>query len=67
MHEPQLTVGFGAEIAARLADAAFAWLDAPVRRVAYPDRPVPYAKTLEKALLPSKEKVVAAAREVLAF
>ncbi len=67
VHEPQVTMGFGAEIAARLADAAFAWLDAPVRRVAYPDRPVPYAKVLEKALLPDREKVLAAAREVLAF
>ena len=34
---------------------------------AYPDRPVPYAKNLEKALLPDKGKVVAAAREVLGF
>ncbi|HZI64857.1 MAG TPA: transketolase C-terminal domain-containing protein, partial [Thermoanaerobaculia bacterium] len=67
VHEPQITMGFGAEIAARLSDAAFAWLDAPIRRVAYPDRPVPYAKTLEKALLPAREQVVAAAREILAF
>jgi pyruvate/2-oxoglutarate/acetoin dehydrogenase E1 component len=67
VHEPQITMGFGAEIAARLSDAAFPWLDAPIRRVAYPDRPVPYAKTLERALLPGKEQVVAAARETLAF
>jgi pyruvate/2-oxoglutarate/acetoin dehydrogenase E1 component len=60
-------MGFGAEIAARLSDAAFAWLDAPIRRVAYPDRPVPYAKRLEKALLPGKEQVLAAARETLAY
>ena len=39
----------------------------PVRRVAYPDRPVPYHKNLEKLLLPDAAKVVAAAREVLAF
>ncbi|MEE8137858.1 MAG: dehydrogenase E1 component subunit alpha/beta, partial [Thermoanaerobaculia bacterium] len=38
VHEAQLTGGFGAEVAARLADAAFPWLDAPVRRLAYPDR-----------------------------
>ena len=67
VHEAQLTGGFGAEVAARLADAAFPWLDAPVRRVAYPDRPVPYAKNLEKALLPDRDKVLAAARELLAF
>jgi 2-oxoisovalerate dehydrogenase E1 component len=67
VHEAQLTGGFGAEVAARIAEKAFAWLDAPVRRVAYPDSPVPYAKALEQALLPTKEKVLAAAREVLAF
>jgi 2-oxoisovalerate dehydrogenase E1 component len=67
VHEAPLTLGFGAEVAARLADAAFPWLDAPIRRVAYPDRPVPYAKNLEKVLLPDREKVLAAAREVLAF
>src|SRR5215203_5516021 len=67
VHEAQATLGFGAEIAARLADAAFPWLDAPIRRVAYPDRPVPYAKNLEKVLMPDKGKVVAAARELMAF
>jgi 2-oxoisovalerate dehydrogenase E1 component len=67
VHEAPVTLGFGAEVAARLADAAFPWLDAPIRRVAYPDRPVPYAKNLEKVLLPDKTKVVAAAREMLAY
>ncbi|MEE8137523.1 MAG: transketolase C-terminal domain-containing protein, partial [Thermoanaerobaculia bacterium] len=66
-HEAQLTGGFGAEVAARLADAAFPWLDAPVRRLAYPDRPVPYVKALEQELLPSKEKLLAAARELARF
>ena len=63
----QLTDGFGAEVAARLADAAFPWLDAPIRRVTYPDRPVPYARNLEKVLLPDKGKVLTEARELLAF
>jgi 2-oxoisovalerate dehydrogenase E1 component len=67
VYEDQLTLGFGAEVAARLADAAFPWLDAPVRRVAFPDRPVPYSRVLEGALLPDKNKVLAAARELLAF
>jgi 2-oxoisovalerate dehydrogenase E1 component len=67
VHEAPLTLGFGAEVAARLAEAAFAWLDAPIRRVTYPDRPVPYARVLENALLPTREKVLAAAREVLAY
>lgn len=67
VHEAPLTLGFGAEVAARLADAAFPWLDAPVRRVTYPDRPVPYARVLEAVLLPDAAKVLAAARELLAF
>jgi 2-oxoisovalerate dehydrogenase E1 component len=67
VHEAQLTLGFGAEVAARLADAAFPWLDAPIRRVAWPDRPVPFAKNLEKVLMPDKEKVLAAARELVAY
>ena len=67
VHEAPLTLGFGAEVAARLADVAFPWLDAPIRRVTYPDRPVPYAKNLEKVLLPDRAKVVAVAREVAGF
>ncbi len=67
VHEAQGTGGFGGEVAARIADHAFAWLDAPVKRVTHPDRAVPFAKKLEQALLPSKEKVLETAREVLAF
>lgn len=67
VHEAQLTGGFGGEMAARLADAAFPWLDAPIKRVAHADRPSPFAKQLEQILLPSTEKVLAAAREVLEF
>jgi 2-oxoisovalerate dehydrogenase E1 component len=67
VHEDTLTGGFGGELVARLSDAAFPWLDAPPRRVAHDDRPSPYAKSLEKLLLPSKEKVLAAARELVAW
>jgi 2-oxoisovalerate dehydrogenase E1 component len=67
VHEAPYTLGFGAEVAARLAERAFAWLDAPVGRVTFPDRPVPYAKVLEKALLPDEAKVLSAARELLAY
>ncbi|MEZ5312804.1 MAG: alpha-ketoacid dehydrogenase subunit beta [Thermoanaerobaculia bacterium] len=67
VHEAQMTGGFGGEIAARIADAGFPFLDAPVKRVAYADRPSPYARVLESALLPDAAKLVAAAREVLAF
>ncbi len=67
VHEDELTGGFGAEVAARIASEAFSWLDAPVRRVAYPDRPSPYAKVLERELLPDREKVLAAARDLLRY
>lgn len=67
VHEDQLTAGFGAEVAARVADGGFTDLDAPVRRVAYPDRPSPFAKALEQELLPGKDKVLAAARELMSF
>ena len=67
VHEAQMTGGFGAEVAARLADVAFPWLDAPIRRVGHADRPSPYAKVLEAELLPSRERVLAAARELLRF
>ncbi len=64
VHEAQETGGFGGEIAARIADRAFFWLDAPIRRVAYPDRPVPYAKVLETELLPNVARVVDEARDL---
>ena len=67
VHEAQTTAGFGAEVAARLAEVAFPWLDAPIRRVGHADRPSPYAKVLEAELLPTREKVLAAARELLEY
>ena len=67
VHEAELTAGFGAELAAVIADEGFAWLDAPVRRIAYPDRPSPFIKSLEKELLPNAEKVVSEARELVDF
>ena len=67
VHEAQRTGGFGGEIVAHIADQAFAWLDAPVKRVAHEDRPSPFAKQLEKVLLPDTNKVVEAVREVLEF
>lgn len=67
VHEAQRTGGFGGEIVAHIADEAFAWLDAPVKRVAHEDRPSPFAKQLEKILLPGTDKVLEAVREVLEF
>ena len=60
------TVGLGAEIAAAVSEACFDQLDAPVRRVAMPDVPMPYAKNLELALVPSEEEVIAAVKSQLA-
>jgi 2-oxoisovalerate dehydrogenase E1 component len=63
-HEDQLTCGFGAEIAARIADELFHWLDAPVRRVAAMDVPVAYSPELEEEILPQAADVLAAIRQV---
>ncbi len=67
VHEAQRTAGFGAEVAAEISERAFAWLDGPVKRVAYPDRPVPYGRGLEQSLLPDADRVIAAVRETLSF
>ncbi|MFQ5655204.1 MAG: transketolase C-terminal domain-containing protein, partial [Planctomycetota bacterium] len=66
-HEDNLTGGAGGEIAALIAEHAFEWLDAPVRRVAALDVPVPYARPLEEAALPSAEQIAAAARGIAAY
>ena len=65
-HEDTRTLGIGAEIAARLAGACFYDLDAPVLRVTAPDTPIPAARTLEEAFLPSAEAIAAAVREAMA-
>lgn len=65
VHEANLTGGFGAEIAARIAEKAFAALDAPIVRVAAADTPTPFAPPLERAVLPSVEQVLRAARELV--
>ena len=64
LHEDTLTGGFGAEIAATIAQEAFENLDAPVRRVAAPDTPVPFAPVLEKAFIPQVDDVIAAVKEL---
>jgi len=66
-HEDTLTAGFGAEIAARIADTAFEHLDAPVRRLAALDSPVPYNSGLEAVMLPQTEEIIKTARELVAF
>lgn len=65
LEDDWLTYGIGAEIAASISDGAFDYLDAPVRRVAMAEVPMPYAKPLETAALPSFDDVVNAIRETL--
>jgi 2-oxoisovalerate dehydrogenase E1 component beta subunit len=67
LHEDTHTGGFGAEIAATIAEEAFEDLDAPPKRVTAPDTPVPFAPVLEGAFLPQVSDVVAALREVAEY
>jgi pyruvate/2-oxoglutarate/acetoin dehydrogenase E1 component len=67
LHEDTLTGGFGAEIVATIAEEAFETLDAPVKRIAAPDTPVPFAPPLEKAFIPQVEDVVAGLKELAEY
>jgi pyruvate/2-oxoglutarate/acetoin dehydrogenase E1 component len=67
LHEDTRTGGFGAEIAATIVEEAFESLDAPVKRIAAPDAPVPYSPPLEKAYIPQVETVAAGLRELAAY
>jgi pyruvate dehydrogenase E1 component beta subunit len=60
-----LTYGIGAEVAATISDGAFDYLDAPVRRVAMAEVPMPYSKTLETAALPSENDIIQAIYQTL--
>ena len=66
-HEDKVHGGFGGEIASQVQEAAFPWLDAPVGRVGSTFTPVGFNRILERAILPSAEKVLEAARKVLAY
>ena len=68
IHEDNEFVGYGAEIAAQIADKTFEWLDAPVKRYALPDVPLmPYAGPLENALYPTPESIVERAQELAKY
>ncbi len=59
------TGGFASEVAARVMEEAFDYLDAPVQRVATEDVPIPYNKTLEKEAIPSQDDIVRAVKTVV--
>jgi 2-oxoisovalerate dehydrogenase E1 component len=67
VYEDHEHIGFGAEISAQIGDKAFEHLDAPIRRYAGAFTPIPFADALEKAVLPSNEGLLEAAREVLGY
>jgi len=67
LHEDTRTGGFGAEIAATIGEEAFEDLDAPVKRIAAPDTPVPFSPPLEKAYIPQVDDVVAGLRDLAAY
>jgi 2-oxoisovalerate dehydrogenase E1 component len=66
-YEDSLSWGYGAEIAARIADECFAWLDAPVRRIASQDVWVGYAPQLEDAILPQTGDFLRAYTEAASY
>ena len=65
VHEAVKTGGFGGEVAAVIADEGFNFLDAPVKRVAAPDTPIPFSPVLEKLWIPDEARIVAAAKELV--
>ncbi len=66
-HEDKVHGGFGGEIASQIQETAFPWLDAPIARVGSEFTAVGFNRILERAILPSTEKVLAAVRKTLAY
>ena len=67
LHEDTRTGGFGGEIAATIAEEGFETLDAPVKRIAAPDTPVPFSPPLEKRFIPQVEDVAAGLKELAEY
>lgn len=67
VHEDTLTAGFGAEIAALISDNCFQYLDGPVKRLAAHDTHIPYHPNLENFVLPNKEKIKIAIKQLIEF
>ncbi len=67
IHEDTLFGGFGAEIAARIADNCFQYLDAPVKRIGAKDSHIPYAPILENEVLPSRDEIYNGIKDLLKY
>ena len=67
LHEASMTGGLGGEIAARITERAFEYLDGPVLRMAAPDTPVPFSPPLEEAFLPNATGIVEKARWLYSY
>ena len=67
VHEDNLNNGFGAEIAARIGDAGFEFLDAPIKRVASKDAPIAYSSVLEYELLVQTSWIESALQEIIHY
>ena len=65
VEEGWISYGVGAEVASRIYETAFDYVDAPIKRVAQKEVPLPYNRTLEQMALPQVEDIVKAVREVL--
>jgi pyruvate dehydrogenase E1 component beta subunit len=66
VEEDNLTGGWGAEVAARVADSFVAYLQGPIKRVAAPDTPVPFAPVMENFYVPSVERIVETVKQLMA-
>jgi pyruvate dehydrogenase E1 component beta subunit len=62
--EDYLSFGMSGEICARVVENALDYLDAPVKRLAIPDVPIPYSRPLEQFVLPNADKIAQAARDL---
>ena len=67
VHSANRNVGVGAEVAARVAEDCFDWLDAPVTRLGGLDTPIPFSPPLEDAYRPDAQKIAAAARKLMSY
>jgi pyruvate/2-oxoglutarate/acetoin dehydrogenase E1 component len=67
VEEDNLTGGWGAEVAARIAEEAFYYLDTPITRIAAPDTPLPYSPALESIYVPDAKRVIQEAKRLVSM